>query len=199
MPLLAILSYGDNREFLVTLPGKRCSNENSKTIMIGFLLSLIWQQRDNEQMKAFDGFCNDTENSMRLSERVVLGTCFCIGLALCIIVYLATEDKIKTPWFKKWQMIKFSIFYLNEIKEGEIKQIEQKKESDLALLMCRVESLNRRPMRTTMVASDATQHRKHRNHHAAYAFATFSVAQSMDSEANRYRWEREKKLDECCC
>lgn len=51
--------------------------------------------------------------------------------------------------------------------------------------MCRVGSLNRRPMRTATVASDATQHRKRQNHRVTYAFATFSAAQLMDFEVNR--------------
>lgn len=62
---------------------------------------------------------------------------------------------------------------------------QKNKNFEIVLLMCKVEWLNRRPMKTATVASDATPHRKRQNHRALYAFAIFSTAQSMDSEANR--------------
>lgn len=62
--------------------------------MIGFLLCIYLQGRtiDNEQLEAFDSFCAETDNKMRLSERIILAACFCFALFHCVFVYLTTVE-----------------------------------------------------------------------------------------------------------
>lgn len=84
---------GDGEDYKggkITVP--EASSENGIIIMIGFLLSVLLQSRtiDNEQFEAFDSFCTDTDNRMRLCERIILATCFCLALAHCVTVYIHT-------------------------------------------------------------------------------------------------------------